>query len=547
MGRTKKKRCEDVITIRDAHLKRLGISSTDEINSWWKKGAAGAYTVYGLEKACSLIWEYKDKTVYIMGDYDVDGITATSILVLALRWLGFLNVRYRIPKRFTEGFGMNKNMVDEITEDNVLIITVDNGIAAADVVQYAMSRGFKVIVTDHHEPSRENGTVMIPDADMVIDPKVMPGLADFDGYCGAGIAYRLARRLLGEKDTRLQYLLALAAIGTVCDQMYIREENYYIVRRGLRILNEGRMFLPGLHALRSAMGFSQWTSDAIAFQTGPAINAAERMRDGGAREAVELLISDDPAFCTRTADELVQTNQERKKLVAESIEKAEKQLERDENENVLSPIVEYIPGCHEGIIGIIAGKLCEKYGVPAGVFGDTSQKGILKGSFRAPEGFSIKALLDECKSKFVVLGGHASAAGASVRKARFKDMKASLREHAGVLPASEDVLLYDVEIESSDVPAALEEEMKYEPFGNGNERLVFKVISFEPVKTYDEWMKQLRGNGVKIRSEYSEAVGFGIADSVHVNGPSPITIYGTLSMNTFNGVSTPQIQIIEVE
>ena len=540
-----RKRDPGVNTVRDAHLRRLGITTTDVINSWYKRGMEDSYRMYGIDRLCDLIRKYKDRQVVIMGDYDVDGITATSILFNTLRWLGFADVRYRIPRRFTEGFGLNRKMIDEVVSKDALIITVDNGIGATNVVAYAKGKGHSIVVTDHHEPVRNNGTIVIPDADIIIDPKIMPGLADFDGYCGAGIAFKIARKLLEGNEAGVSLLLPLAAFGTVCDQVIMREENYYIVRKGLTVLNAGRAHLPGVEALRQAMGISFWTSRNIAFQAGPALNAAERMRDGMAAEAVRLLTSRSDDECRRIAESLAEYNRQRKEVVAKGIDLAQTWLERDASGSILCPIIEYVPGCSEGVIGIIAGKLCEKYGIPTGIFTDAFG-GFLKGSFRAPEGYNIKQLLDRCSSKFVEYGGHTAAAGASVRKTRFEEMKKALREKAGPVPRPKGTALYDLEISNEEMSEIVMEEEQYGPFGNGNEGLVFKVNDFSPINFFGDWVQIVGNSGIKIRSGYSDAIGFDLESPVRIDGPDPLTIYGTIGMNRFNGHVTPQIEILDI-
>ena len=251
-----------VASISEAHLRKLGITSEEEIEKWLKRGRENRYRLPGTEKFEEIVSRFKYRPVYIDGDYDVDGIAATAILCLSLKWRGFTDVRYRIPKRFTEGYGMNKNMIDEIKEENVLIITVDNGIAAPDVVAYAREKGHTVIVTDHHEPAEDGGNILVPKADLVIDPKAFPGLSDYDGYCGAGIAYKLARHMLMNIPMKHLSLLTLAALGTACDQMPIREENFFILKTGLQVMNSAAcasLVPAGLNALMGAMGISVWT------------------------------------------------------------------------------------------------------------------------------------------------------------------------------------------------------------------------------------------------------------------------------------------------
>ena len=546
---TWKKRHEDVTSIEQAHLKNLNASSRDEIAEWEKKGREDSYWLAGVKEFCKTVWENRNNMIFIIGDYDADGITATAILYLALTWLGF-NVKYLIPHRFTQGYGMNRSIIDKVGEKPSLIITVDNGIAAADAVAYAKSKGHTVIVTDHHEPVKTAEEIRLPNADLIIDPKIMPGLADFTGYCGAGIAYKLARALL--KDARGMHILLipLAAIGTICDQMPIREENFYIVKTALYILNNyngqkaGKDYvLPGIKALGKALGISTWKIDSIAYQAGPAINSAERMKDGKASDVVKMLTENSLYAASVIADELTELNGERKSLVADAVQEALQDIECDAYGRPLYPIVKYIPSASEGIIGIIAAKIMEEYNLPAAVFTDSyADAGILKGSFRTVDGFSIIDLLRKCGDVFAGYGGHSGAAGASVKKEGFSNMVKTLHEKAAEIGVPDPVKYYDCEIREKDIAEAIEKNEQFAPLD-----LIFKVTDFVPEMKFGEWEKKLRGNGVKLWSKNAEAVGFNLHDVPEIDSPSPLTIYGKIGMNVFNGRSTPQVTMIDIE
>ena len=185
-----------------AHLNKMKLSSTQDINNWYRRSRDGLYNIKRLKDVVKVLSKFRDKFVYIFGDYDADGTMATSILFLTLKRLGFKNVKFRIPHRFTEGFGVNLTMLNEIAEDpkDVVIITVDNGVAAIDVVSEAKSRGYTVIITDHHQPAVIDGITVLPDADVIIDPNAIDGSADFNGYCGAGLAYKLAQELFRKEN-----------------------------------------------------------------------------------------------------------------------------------------------------------------------------------------------------------------------------------------------------------------------------------------------------------------------------------------------------------
>ena len=541
-----KKRSE-TNSIRDAHLAAMGIRSTDEINDWYKKARAGRYRIDGIKKVCDVIRMFAGGYIYIFGDYDADGICATSILYRAFRWYGCRNVFYRLPHRFTEGYGMSKAMVDEIEHPNSLIITVDNGIATHEVIDYAKAKGYTVIVTDHHEPVVEDGKVVLPNADIVIDPKAIPGSADFDGYCGAGLAYRIAKELLKD-DSRTNLLVPTAAIATVCDQMKIVEENYFLVRDGLAKLNmKPAVCVPGLNILGNVLGIGFWDSTAFGFSAGPAINAPERMKDGEANLCVRLLISDDVRECQSLALMLNRYNEERKKTVKEAAAKTAEAVDAD---NVPYPLIAYIPDISEGIIGIVAGKLAEKFGVPAGVFTGEPGSDILKGSFRTVPGYNIKKHLDMCGEYFTAYGGHADAAGASVKRDMFDKMRTamiSVSERPAETEA-DNVGYYDVDIENKDITSALLENEKFQPFGNGNRNLIFRISGFRVLPNFGEIKKHIAGNGIKLHSAYSDAIGFGLWDlGEKIDRTMDLTLYGEIAYNRFNGKVMRQITIFDIE
>lgn len=557
------KKKEGVNSITEAHLKNLVLNSVQDINNWFKRSIADQYKMKNLPIIVNKIKEYKDKVIFIFGDYDVDGTSAISILIWAMRWAGFKNIRYRIPKR-CEGFGLNKVMVDEVnafvTENNlsvndVLILTVDNGIAALEPISYAKSFGYTVIVTDHHQPVIENGQTVLPCADYILDAAAIEGSADFDGYCGAGNAYKIARVLLGN-DNRIELLKPIAMLATFCDQMVLTEENYVIAYQGLKVLNNNiENALPGLKAMAYEFGISHWTGVTAGFTCGPAINALERMYDGYAKYAVELLTSSDYSECLELMKILKQCNDERKLATANAYENGIlPQLKALENTNeIKNPVIVYVPDIKPGIIGILAAKILERYNLPCAVF-TNGQDGILKGSFRAPEGYDIKEHLDRCADSFLGHGGHAGAAGASVTKDGFEAMVKNMQQNATPFdPKATDTLEYDVEIKNEDLLAAITENEKFQPLGNGNPDLIFKVTGFQIVQNYGSYKKEIGGGGIKFVSSTSTAVGFGLAYlASSINGPATLTLYGNISNNFFkknDGTMsvTQQIQFVDFE
>jgi len=531
-------------TVFDVFMRNIGIDSLEVVNEWYKKSNALSYHIDLLSEAAELIKRFKDKTVTIVGDYDADGITSTSILVIALTRLGFSDVRYRIPKRFSEGFGISEKIVDEINSG--LVVTVDNGIAQPEIIKKAKEKGLTVIVTDHHEPLVVDGKVILPEADIVIDPNAIEGSADFNGYCGAGIAYKLAVELLGKSDPQL---LSLAGVGTVADVMPLKEENYVFVRKALTYLINCATTTTGMYALISSLTLTKHISAKdIGFKIGPCANAASRMNDDGAKEVVELLTFNGPfEKAIPMAERLIEINEERKTAKKEGLEAAERIIS-DECLYGEVPLVVNVPDVKHGIIGILAGALCEKYKVPAIVVSDI--EGALKGSARSVEGYNIKNALDKCSDTLVAYGGHEGAAGLTVGNLEnFKAKIQSLPESVDFVPESVEEAFYDLVINAKDIPSTIEELEKCGPFGEGNPEIVFKIEGFSTIPKYGVYVKTMGdGSIVKIFSKNCSAIGFGLADRLKdTKTPKRYTLYGTLSTNYFGGSVEHQIEFVDFE
>lgn len=538
-------------TIEKAHLNKMGVRSTDAVNKWYIKAMQDNYKIKGIRNVCHLLTENKMRPIWVFGDYDVDGICATSIIVRALKWTGFTNVHYRLPYRFSEGFGLNKKMVDEIADENAVIITVDNGITALEAVAYAKEKGHTVIVTDHHEPVvNEDGKAVLPKADVIIDPIAIPKSADFCGYCGAGIAYKIAKVLM-RNDRRIQTLQPLAALATVCDHMKLVEENFYMVRSGLEKLNRAQPIgVTGLLTLLKVLDVSYCDASTFGYLLGPCVNAPERMQDGGAELAVRLFTENSPEQCAVLANTLVDFNYKRKVLVREALTKTAENVKLG---NIPYPLVVYVPGIGDGVIGIIAGELVKQYKVPAAVFTDCDIPGFYKGSFRSVNGYNVKAHLDKCRDLFDggTYGGHVSAGGATIKRENFEALRDALTEQAEApAPAISNINYYDVEIKNEQIEEAILENEKFQPFGEGNEDLVFKVTGFKVYKPkfLKDAVQQIGSSGLKLRSYHSDAVGFGLwklADGIK-NG-TEVTLYGSVGFNIYNGQKRPQIIFEDLE
>ncbi len=541
-------------TVEEVFLRNLNIKSTKDVNEWFKKHYEHDYKLKRLDEAIDLVKQFADRPIRIVGDFDVDGITSTSILMLGLKWAGCKDVSYRIPKRFSEGFGINKTIVDEFVEEESntgLLITCDNGIAQTEVISYAKDKGFTVLVLDHHLPEADTTEADFK-ADIIIDPEALPNTADFDGYCGAGLCYKLTEKLLNYDKTKCCKLLSIAALGTVADVMQLRDENYVIVRNGIKYLLNSNLTMPGIYAILSKCNLtSNLTAKDIGFTIGPILNSCSRMADEGAKDAIELIISEIPyEKALPIADSLMVNNEQRKNLKKEALVDAHRIIaENDLSKDV--PLVLYIPQIPEGIVGIIAGSLAEEFEVPTIVVSDSAKEGILRGSARTSGEYDIKEHLDKVSDYLLVYGGHVGAAGLSLEALKFNDFKEAIQKISTDYHYTKvDDMYYDLEIKATDVPACIEEMSKFEPYGEGNEAPVFKVVDFDMIADRYGNFKKVMGSDasiVKVNSRTCSAIGFGMAEKLKfVDGYHKLSFIGNLSNNYWNGNVTRQIEFSDV-
>lgn len=506
------------------------------------------YTVKEMNNAVAVLKQFiaNGRPIALVGDYDVDGICAASIIFLAITSLGG-NVKVRLPRRFSEGFGLSEKIVGEISEG--LLITVDNGIAAIEAVQKAKDKGLTVIITDHHLRS-ESGE--LPNADIIIDPNAVPDSADFTGYCGAGIAYKLAALLLGEGNALLPKLLSLAAIATVADVVPLVEENHSIVRNGLAAMltEEGRTV--GLGALLEVCQMDKFiTAKDIAFKIAPIINASGRLHDDGANIPFALLTfegSHDAAI--NMAQNINETNEQRKAIKTREMAVIHETIENELLEQEV-PLCVYVPGLSEGLMGIYAGELVERYKVPSLVFTDSEDPDIIKGSGRSCGGVHLKNLLDSCSDLLYKYGGHAEAAGVSVERNNFEAMKNRLMKCIGSVPkVNDDILYYDLDITVDKIQDAIREMERFAPYGEGNPEIVFRLLNFDLVERFGSCYKTMGSNGNSIRLFGKDvvAVGFGMTERyIAINKPQKVNLVGTLSLNYYQGKTNVQIEIIDIK
>lgn len=530
-------------------LSNLGVKTTQEINEWFIKSRKGEYKVLNLDKAVALLQKNKDKNIVICGDYDADGIMAVSILSYALKEAGFEKVHSYIPYRHTEGYGLNNRMVDEIYDaykSDVCMITVDNGIVAFEPLRKARDYGWDVIVTDHHlGVLGDSGSPLLPLANVVIDPAFIEHTADFSGYCGAGLAYKIAVELLGYENAKI--LMPFAAIATFADVMELKEENYVFARDGLRFLNKG-IATPGLLALVKANRMDTIEDMDVLFKLAPEINAPGRLEPNGAEKCVQLMLAD-KFTAYDLATEVISANEARKFQVAQALDAIMPTLNNEED-----ILVRYLPNTNPGIVGIIAGQVTESKKKPSIVLtNNMSDDTMLTGSCRSVEGVHMKNLLDEISETIVAYGGHAGAAGVNIKK---EDLEAFTKaaqqavKNQNPVAVENDVEYFDFEIENKNIKSVIETMNKFAPFGEGNPKPVFKVINFQTLPYQGNYYRELAKEGVKFSSYNSNAIAFGMLDEIKKipkDKLKKLNFFGKLSMNHFRGTNTPQIEFVDFE
>lgn len=457
--------------------------SEEEIEQYLHGGMNQIYSfqlMKGMEKALELLLEKigEKKKIRIIGDYDIDGVCSTYILLIGLKKAGAI-VDIDIPDRIKDGYGISKELIDLAYQAGTdTIITCDNGISAIEQVAYAKSLGMTVIVTDHHEipyEEQEDGNIktILPPADAIINPKQEGCQYPFKGICGAMVAYKLICGLYEKKGfpkEAQEEFIEFAAIATVGDVMDLQDENRIVVKEGLRRMKNTKNY--GLRALIRVnhLEEAELTGYHIGFVLGPCINASGRLST--AKKALNLLLCKDEKKAQELAEELKALNDSRKEMTQKGVEQAEKLVETTElkEDRVL---VIYLPDCHESLAGIIAGRIRETYNKPVIVL--TKGKDGVKGSGRSIETYHMFKELVKCKDLLSKFGGHPMAAGLSLPEENIEAFRRALNKKCTL--TQEDMMkkvLIDVPMPISYVTLPLIRQLSLlEPFGKGNNKPVF--------------------------------------------------------------------------
>lgn len=437
------------------------------------------YLMKDMEKSISILKEKIEnhKKIRVIGDYDIDGVNATYILLEGLEKLG-AEVDSDIPDRMKDGYGLNMDLIERALKDRAdTIITCDNGIAAKEEIAYAKSLGMTVIVTDHHEVPFEESEgekyYILPPADAVIDPKQEDCSYPFKGLCGAAVAYQLMVKLIGvfgRSPDELSYLIENVAIATVGDVMDLTGENRIFVKEGLLRLRNTKN--PGLKALIECTGLDRnhIGSYHIGFVIGPCLNAGGRLDT--AKRALALFRAKTEQEAKVLAEDLKALNDSRKDMTAKAVEQAAELVE-NQPEGKDKVLLLYLPDCHESLAGIVAGRIRERYWKPVFILTDAAQG--VKGSGRSIEAYHMYEGLNRCKELLDKYGGHKLAAGLSLKKENIAPLRRMLNEFCTLTEQDmAEKVSIDMEMPFSCVTEKLVSELELlEPFGKGNTKPVF--------------------------------------------------------------------------
>lgn len=521
-----------------AILARRGITSGCEADAFLAAGETHDPLQFdGMTEAVGLVLDAirSGDNVTVYGDFDCDGVCATSILVAAIRELGG-RCDWFIPDRISEGYGLNADAIRSIAERGTsLVITVDCGVTAVEEVALARELGMEIVITDHHQPGPE-----LPDC-LILHPQV--SRYPFPSLCGAAVAAKLAsasRREAGIGSGRDEKDLDLVALATVTDVMPLTGENRHLVREGVKVARRaGRVGLAAL-AAEAKVGFSDLSSEDFGFRLGPRINAAGRMYRADA--GVELFLADSPERASEIARELSAANSERRRVEAE-VESAAKAALREQDETGAGLVVAG-EGWHQGVVGIVASKLVRAEGRPAVVIALDGETG--RGSARSVPGLDLHAALGGVADLLEGYGGHAAAAGLSIRTDRIDEFRRAFGSEVEALiggDPAEPVLEVDAVAGGADLGLDLAEEIeKLQPFGSGNPavKLLVPGAGIEDLQEMGEG-RHCRFT-VRSGSHRARGVCFG-RTSFDLEDDQRVDVVAELGVNRWNGSIEPRLRV----
>ncbi len=499
----------------------------------------------GMEQAVERIKKaiQNSERITVYGDYDVDGITATALLFSVLKELGGV-VDFFIPSRFTDGYGVNSSAIQGFAERGTqLIITVDTGITAVDEVEEAKRLGIDVIITDHHECQE-----ILPQV-LVINPKYAESGYPFQHLAGVGVVFKLVSALIysfGGGPSDIDQYTPLAAIGTIADIMPMHGENRYIVQKGLEYLRNTENI--GLKKLIDrCMGDRLLDASAVSYVLAPRINAAGRM--GNASIGVELLTTDDEQRAEQLVEELCRENNRRQGIENGILEDAIAMIEEDEAEQKRSAIVLWKEGWHNGVVGIVASRLKERYNRPCILF--SLSEGHAKGSGRSVKPFNLFNALERIKEHTLKFGGHAYASGVLVSMGHLNEFRDALCRQVDLF-LEENEFDNSIEIDCLLFPQDLSIEnigslQKLAPFGRGNESPIFcmrnvRILEAVPTANGNHMRLTFLCDHLKVTAFYFNV---SLADFLYVAGETVDVVFEA-DINVYNGRRSVQLTVKDI-
>ncbi len=501
----------------------------------------------GMETAAGIIEKklIEGKKIRIIGDYDIDGVCSTYILLKGFhRAAGNGQIDYEIPDRIRDGYGINESIIRQAAEDGIdTLVTCDNGIAALKEISIAKQLGMTVVVTDHHEVPVDAYGQILPPADAVVDPKQDGETYPYHEICGAVVAWKLINVIyedLGIPEHEWMELLEFAAIATVGDVMKLQDENRLIVKYGLKKIGSTKN--TGLRMLveKNNLDINNLSTYHIGFVIGPCLNAGGRLKS--AKVALRMLLEQDPDRVSGLADELKELNDVRKDMTAKGETEAIEQVERFYMSDKV--LVVFLPECHESLAGIIAGRLREHFHKPSFVL--TRGEQSAKGSGRSIEAYHMYQGLCEVSDLLVKFGGHPMAAGLSIEESDIDEFRRRLNENAKL---TEDDFVPQIWI---DVPMPFEyvnekivDELKgLEPFGQGNEKPLFaqKSLTIRNVRVLGKNRNVVKMNLVTNTGHPFDGLLFADGDRFleEQTGQNTVDMIYYPDVNEYNGTRTLQ-------
>lgn len=486
-----------------------------------------------------------NESIWVYGDYDVDGITSTSILIIYLKTL-CKNVYYYIPDRMTEGYGLNIDAMDYIkSKGGQLVISVDCGIKSFDVADHCKRIGMDLIITDHHTCEKE-----LPDAMAVINPNRIGGSYPFTKLAGVGVAFKLIQALAFELKTNIDYtdILPIVAIGTVADVVSLTGENRIIVKNGLSMIKETNNF--GIKALLEVTGLvnKEITSGHVGFVIGPRINATGRI--GMAKYGVELLTANTYEKALDLATMLDEENIKRQKIEAGILNEAEELIHKGFDLEKDKILVLASENWHSGVIGIVSSRITEKYYRPSILIALEDDEG--RGSARSIPNFDLYENLSKCKDLFVRFGGHKQAAGLTIKKNNINEFRKKINEAADQVLEDIDLIpetIIDAEIDIDDITLDAAHDIKsLEPFGIDNPSPIFffkdgTIKSIRAIGKDERHLKMV----IEKHGTYIDCVGFNLGYYINrLKIGQKLDLVVTLSINDYLGQQSIQLIIKEI-